>query len=140
MTTLETFGATHLLQRRIGQRWEATRAPAGALQTAGRAVFTSRTVRLAPAGAGTKAINPSVFYPIEIVLTIGMYSGTLITHRFGGIIVVNHWEPATRPNRSVSLVSLSNFLDLPESIAINYRALSLRSGKIFPLIGFHEQA
>ena len=33
---------TDLLQRRIGQRWEATRAPTGALRTAGRAVFTPR--------------------------------------------------------------------------------------------------
>ena len=42
LKTLKLGGAeqAHLLQRRIGQRWEATRAPTGALRTAGRAVFS----------------------------------------------------------------------------------------------------
>src|SRR6202048_5504991 len=54
---------THLLQRRIGQRWEATRAPTGALRTAGRAVLHTKAARLANCRGREKAINPSVFAP-----------------------------------------------------------------------------
>ena len=112
---------TETLDGGIGQRWEATRAPAGALQTARRAVFTSRTVRLAPAGAGTKAINPSVFYPARLHSRLPSAAKIIIPWT-GDIIVVNHWQPCLAP--TVPLVTLYNSLDFPASIATGYRARS----------------
>ena len=121
MTTLEPSGATPFAPAE-------DRATLGSDPSAGWSPANGRSgglylkaVRLAPAGAGTKAINPSVFYPARLHSRLPSAAKIIIPWT-GDIIVVNHWQPCLAP--TVPLVTLYNSLDFPASIATGYRARS----------------
>jgi hypothetical protein len=104
--------------RRIGQRWQATRAPPGALQTAARALPHPRTARASPCRCRNKSDKCICLSPHQIALTIGS-TATIINPRTTALIVVNHWQ--FYHTSTLPLATLYNSLNFPESIAINSR-------------------